>query len=314
MTTPSPSSLLPNVFVPFKSYEFFDERERLKTYDSSSSSSTTTWRSNYPPRNLSKYGFYYANRGGDWVRCAFCGIEISHWIYGHHDAATSHRIYAPLCNFILSYEKDRGKCAGNVPIEDDDNDDVNEKPSSSPLPPISTLLTPTRNPACYPQYSTLRARIDSFYFKEIARVVVDKETAVVGGGGGSGSSEDKVNNEDSTTATTTTTTITTKVRSLWPETSEFRDINALCEAGFFYAGNKITTVLTTDAQGRTTRVSVPAAADATLCYHCGGGLKEWEKNDDPWTQHALHFKFCPYLHMSAAENESARRALLMYYK
>lgn len=299
MTTSPPPPSLPSTFVvvSYESCEFFDERERRKTYDSS-----TTWISNYPPQLLSKYGFYYANRGGDWVRCAFCGIEISHWIYGHHDAATSHRIYAPLCKFILAYEKDRGKSEGNVPIEDDD-----ETSPPPPPPPSPALLIPTRYPACYPQYSTFKARMDSFYVKEI----VNNEVVI---GENNNNDDDDDGGGDDDEDSNATTTATKIIRSLWPETSEFRDIKALCEAGFFYAGNKITTVLTTDAQGQTTRVSLPAAPDATLCYHCGGGLNEWKKNDDPWMQHALHFKFCPYLHISAAENELARRALLIHYK
>lgn len=47
----------------------------------------------------------------------------------------------------------------------------------------------------------------------------------------------------------------------------------LADAGFYYTG-----------QG-----------DQTLCYQCGGGLKDWEDEDDPWEQHALWFNRCPYL-------------------
>lgn len=35
--------------------------------------------------------------------------------------------------------------------------------------------------------------------------------------------------------------------------------------------------------------------DQTLCYHCGGGLKDWEDNDDPWEQHITWFARCPYV-------------------
>lgn len=46
-------------------------------------------------------------------------------------------------------------------------------------------------------------------------------------------------------------------------------------AGLFYAGND----------------------DQTLCYHCGGELKFWKLEDDPWEHHAKCFNHCPYLHM-----------------
>lgn len=35
--------------------------------------------------------------------------------------------------------------------------------------------------------------------------------------------------------------------------------------------------------------------DQTLCYHCGGGLKDWEANDVPWEQHARWFSKCYHL-------------------
>lgn len=35
--------------------------------------------------------------------------------------------------------------------------------------------------------------------------------------------------------------------------------------------------------------------DRTYCYHCGGGLKNWETDDDPWIEHARHFSRCYYV-------------------
>ena len=53
-----------------------------------------------------------------------------------------------------------------------------------------------------------------------------------------------------------------------PQTKE-----QLADAGFYYTGK----------------------GDQTLCYHCGGGLKDWEPEDDPWEQHAKWFSKCFYL-------------------
>ncbi|XP_043681230.1 putative inhibitor of apoptosis [Vespula pensylvanica] len=55
-----------------------------------------------------------------------------------------------------------------------------------------------------------------------------------------------------------------------PQTKEH-----LAHAGFHYTGN----------------------GDQTLCYHCGGGLKDWEPEDDPWEEHAKWFPKCCYLLM-----------------
>jgi baculoviral IAP repeat-containing protein 7/8 len=45
------------------------------------------------------------------------------------------------------------------------------------------------------------------------------------------------------------------------------------EAGFFHTGKD----------------------DETICYYCGGGLKDWDDADDPWEEHARWFGRCLYL-------------------
>ncbi|XP_052790992.1 baculoviral IAP repeat-containing protein 3-like [Mya arenaria] len=49
--------------------------------------------------------------------------------------------------------------------------------------------------------------------------------------------------------------------------------NVLSEAGFFYAG----------------------AEDCTRCFQCGIGLRNWSKNDDPWTEHARFSLDCDHV-------------------
>lgn len=58
----------------------------------------------------------------------------------------------------------------------------------------------------------------------------------------------------------------------WPISLKQRP-KELSEAGFYYTGK----------------------GDKTLCFHCGGGLKNWEESDDPWEQHAKWFSCCEYL-------------------
>ncbi|XP_072752730.1 baculoviral IAP repeat-containing protein 8-like [Anoplolepis gracilipes] len=60
----------------------------------------------------------------------------------------------------------------------------------------------------------------------------------------------------------------------WPKAMS-QTKEELATAGFFYTGN----------------------GDQTLCYHCGGGLRDWEPEDDPWEQHAKWFDYCSYLLM-----------------
>ena len=59
--------------------------------------------------------------------------------------------------------------------------------------------------------------------------------------------------------------------SHWPSTLT-QTPKALAMAGFFYAGY----------------------GDYTRCFFCGGGLRNWEPGDDPWTEHARWFPKCAF--------------------
>lgn len=69
-------------------------------------------------------------------------------------------------------------------------------------------------------------------------------------------------------------TIEARLRSYenWPLSIKQRP-DKLSEAGFYYTGK----------------------GDQTVCFHCGGGLKDWEESDEPWVEHALWFSKCTYL-------------------
>lgn len=65
----------------------------------------------------------------------------------------------------------------------------------------------------------------------------------------------------------------------WPKTIKQRP-RELSDAGFFYTGK----------------------SDRVLCHSCGGGLRDWDVNDDPWEQHALWFNKCEYLKLLKGED------------
>ncbi|XP_077295166.1 death-associated inhibitor of apoptosis 1-like isoform X1 [Arctopsyche grandis] len=60
----------------------------------------------------------------------------------------------------------------------------------------------------------------------------------------------------------------------WPCRMKQRP-EVMADAGFFYTGS----------------------GDKTVCYYCGGGLKDWEDDDDPWEQHARWFPTCHYIQL-----------------
>ena len=35
--------------------------------------------------------------------------------------------------------------------------------------------------------------------------------------------------------------------------------------------------------------------DETRCFHCGGGFKDWQDTDDPWSEHGAWFLNCVYI-------------------
>uniref|UniRef100_A0A1L8EIW0 Putative death-associated inhibitor of apoptosis 1 n=2 Tax=Haematobia irritans TaxID=7368 RepID=A0A1L8EIW0_HAEIR len=92
-------------------------------------------------------------------------------------------------------------------------------------------------------------------------------------------------------ATTTTSTFfpevpeyaieTARLRSFaeWPRNMKQRP-EQLAEAGFFYTG----------------------VGDRVKCFSCGGGLKDWDDDDEPWEQHALWMRKCRFVKLMKGES------------
>lgn len=59
---------------------------------------------------------------------------------------------------------------------------------------------------------------------------------------------------------------------VWPKTMK-QTSEELSIAGFFYTQKD----------------------DRVICFCCGGGLYQWDKEDVPWEQHALHYSECGFL-------------------
>ncbi|CAC5397778.1 BIRC7_8 [Mytilus coruscus] len=80
---------------------------------------------------------------------------------------------------------------------------------------------------------------------------------------------------------TTTRAKYTQYGSYRSRLSTFRDMRSniiqskeiLAHAGFFYTGT----------------------GDLVRCFYCGGGLRNWDRSDDPWTEHKRWFPKCDFL-------------------
>ncbi|XP_021348804.1 baculoviral IAP repeat-containing protein 7-like [Mizuhopecten yessoensis] len=62
--------------------------------------------------------------------------------------------------------------------------------------------------------------------------------------------------------------------SHWPQHLKQRPED-LAKAGLFYEGTN----------------------DYVRCFHCAGGLREWDPEDDPFYEHARWFPFCPFMRL-----------------
>ena len=62
-------------------------------------------------------------------------------------------------------------------------------------------------------------------------------------------------------------------KSYWPKERVNQTPQKLARAGFYY--------------GR--------VGDGVICYSCGGGLRNWELNDDPWELHQYWYPHCPFV-------------------
>ncbi|XP_060599867.1 putative inhibitor of apoptosis [Ruditapes philippinarum] len=60
--------------------------------------------------------------------------------------------------------------------------------------------------------------------------------------------------------------------SLWPEDHEIDPV-ILSQAGFYFTG----------------------MGDCVRCFFCGGGMKNWQGEDNPWVEHARWFPDCEYV-------------------
>ncbi|XP_018331076.1 death-associated inhibitor of apoptosis 2 [Agrilus planipennis] len=71
-------------------------------------------------------------------------------------------------------------------------------------------------------------------------------------------------------------TVESRLRSFasWPE-DLIQTPDSLAQAGFYYEGS----------------------GDQVRCFHCDGGLRHWDPQDDPWTEHARWFPKCAYVQL-----------------
>ncbi|XP_061192111.1 baculoviral IAP repeat-containing protein 2-like [Saccostrea echinata] len=264
--------------------------------------STFPQQSSVSTLKLAKEGFYYTGED-DKVACYACGIQHSGWRQAD-DPRDIHRQMSPNCSFVNSSQSE------NIPIRGAE-DIANLAPASQPLEQNvsenstqrngrpeemalqnSTLLNSNNsrnrnNSACLTH--TVNTSSCSNQFNE--NQINNSERQVAGGSPKSSREiQEKINaflgsldplgiNFDRPKYPSYAV-VATRVSSFkdWPScmTQKPRD---LALAGFLYAGY----------------------GDYTRCFFCGGGLRNWEPEDDPWIEHARWFPKCAFLRQNKGD-------------
>lgn len=50
--------------------------------------------------------------------------------------------------------------------------------------------------------------------------------------------------------------------------------------------------------------------DKVACFYCGIGLHEWQKDDDPWIEHALYSNKCLFLLLNKSQAKNLRSTIV----
>lgn len=293
------------------------EDSRLRTF--------SEWPSDAPVDacRIANGGFFYTGQGVE-VQCFSCGGKISEWSAG--DAImTKHRRLDPRCPFIVD-----PITSGNVPKQSQNShtNNVHQTQSIQIQPPtIENEVEHLRN--------SQNARLESFRNWPIGHVVTPQNLSEAGfysiqqgdmvkcafcNGivgfweiGDDPRSEHRRHfpqcsfvvrnfnepqaNSSSSTNVSITATTPTDLQELGiqthkgPRMSDYATVESrlrtytnwpgdliqtpdmLSEAGFYYVGT----------------------GDQVRCFHCDGGLRHWDPQDDPWVEHAKWFPTCSFV-------------------
>ncbi|XP_030372330.1 death-associated inhibitor of apoptosis 1 [Scaptodrosophila lebanonensis] len=249
--------------------KYHREEERLRTYDA--------WPHDWLSKEmLAMTGMFYTNEG-DKVKCYFCEVEVGRW-ERDDQPVPEHLRWSPNCPLL------RRRTTNNVPINSEALDRV--------LPPISYDICGANDAIEVREHAYSEGRLPRSHIIQSTGV-----NTIPNGGFGGGSLQ----------VVTTGTSMSpsqmasggpvlmpplplprgnyfpeypeyaieaARLRSFaeWPRNMKQKP-QQLAEAGFFYTG----------------------LGDRVRCFSCGGGLKDWDDNDDPWEQHALWLSQCRFL-------------------
>lgn len=204
---------------------------------------------------LARFGFFYYGPS-DLVKCFFCKVEIGMWEEGD-DVLTDHIRWSDRCPLILGFPTD------NVAI------DENLLREQLP-PPVAGEDNGEDNNGEGEGEDVVGTEtvigFEGILFSDFFRNFTSQFPII-----------DPIDPEPNANPVHHTIHYMTELERLksfvdWPKALKQKPEH-LSDAGFFYTGK----------------------GDKVTCFSCGGCLKDWEPEDDPWEQHAMNYRNCEYL-------------------
>jgi len=218
------------------------------------------------PADLANAGFVYLGND-DHVQCVFCEGIIGNW-EDEDFPMTEHRLLYPACPFI------RGLDVGNIPIQ--------SSPSSS-LGVPGASLNATPSPSRIDHSGLSDTLMETMGFDEVGI----RPQRHSNSGAEKGPNHAVLNRppqsqekdgiiQHTGPANNKYSTPESRLRSFrdWPPALR-QEPKQLSDAGFYYIG----------------------LSDQTKCFYCDGGLRNWQPDDDPWTEHARWFSKCGFVRL-----------------
>ncbi|XP_064489264.1 baculoviral IAP repeat-containing protein 7-like [Ornithodoros turicata] len=293
------------------------EQQRLHTFAS--------WPTNAPiaANKLARAGFYYTGQGLQ-TKCFHCGVEHSGWVFSD-SAMGKHRELSPNCEFVLSsLGESSGGCSAGARRTSEPDLALMQRSEDARLQtfanwPVDFLQprelaqagfyylqqddmvrcafcqgvihnwergeVPLREhgrhfPCCpFLLNPSMRSSMDVCgRFSSFNEVLSGPEKRAI-------ASQDSAHvpltrfgiAPHSAPKHTALVSPDARLRSFeeWPSDAPVRP-HDLVKAGFFYIGLN----------------------DYTKCFHCDGGLCNWETGDDPWVEHARWFPGCEFVRLN----------------
>jgi len=213
------------------------------------------------PADLANAGFIYTGRD-DLVQCVFCEGIIGNW-EDEDFPITEHRALYPQCPFV------RDQDVGNISLQNSaltlgvpgsssDMMTLQRSPSRTDHPMDQGHDEAGIRPHRHPNSGPEK---DVLRYRNENQPNPEEKAGIIKH---SGPANSKYSTPES------------RLRSFkdWPPALR-QEPKQLAEAGFYYIG----------------------LSDQTKCFYCDGGLRNWQPEDDPWTEHARWFSKCGFVRL-----------------